>query len=130
MTRKVYVTSTTVCSPEEESHWPEDGVHVALSSYHSSTHGTAVRLCSRQFVLMTCTCAFTCCCRYATVFSAAIWEKLFSADPFDRKAGDLVHREIFAKGGATDPVHMLKQVLGDRPVTVEPLIRELAARFK
>lgn len=37
----------------------------------------------------------------------------FAADPFNRKAGELLWKELLIHGGAKDPHEMLKAVLGE-----------------
>jgi hypothetical protein len=63
-------------------------------------------------------------CRYASALSAALWQRLFAADPFSRQAGEAYRREVLAKGAAVDPVGVLERVLGGPP-TMEPLLREM-----
>jgi Zn-dependent oligopeptidase len=65
-------------------------------------------------------------CRYAAAFAAAVWRKLFAADPLSRAAGDAYRREILSRGAADDPARMLRRVLGGPP-TWRPLLEELGA---
>lgn len=63
-------------------------------------------------------------CRYARVFAAAVWEKLFAKDPLSRDAGETYRAQVLSKGGAEDPRAILHDVL-EGPVTLQPLLREL-----
>jgi Zn-dependent oligopeptidase len=63
-------------------------------------------------------------CSYAAALSSAVWQRLFAADPFSREAGEVLRREVLAKGAGADPVAILHRVLGGPP-TVAPLLREM-----
>jgi hypothetical protein len=61
---------------------------------------------------------------YAAAFAAAVWQKLFAADPLSRTAGETYWREVLAHGSAADPAGVLIRVLGGPP-TLRPLLQEL-----
>jgi Zn-dependent oligopeptidase len=63
---------------------------------------------------------------YAAVISAALWQKLFAADPFCGAAGELLRRELLAHGGAKNPAAVLRACLGGEDhASLLPLLKEL-----
>jgi Zn-dependent oligopeptidase len=48
---------------------------------------------------------------YATAFSAALWQRLFAADPLSRAAGERFRRELLSRGGGDDPADILVRLL-------------------
>jgi Zn-dependent oligopeptidase len=50
------------------------------------------------------------CYLYCRVFSALVWSAHFAAAPLSPAAGAFVRRELFAPGGAADPVDILKRL--------------------
>ena len=61
---------------------------------------------------------------YAAALSAALWQRLFARDPFDRAAGERLRRELLARGAGACPVEMTEALLGGK-ATIVPLLREL-----
>jgi mitochondrial intermediate peptidase len=61
---------------------------------------------------------------YARAYAAAVWNELFDANPFDRKAGDVYRRDLLAKGGSLSPSSILEGVLGGVPPLEPFLIQE------
>ena len=49
---------------------------------------------------------------YAQALSAAVWKRLFRADPFSRDAGEAYRAKLLARGAAGDPADMIRDVLG------------------
>lgn len=88
-----------------------------------------VRLCSsRGLFLRLLTCFFFCGVLslglgseyipqdiFARILSAQIWERLFSADPFSRAAGEKLREELLCCGAARDSVDILASVLNEEP---------------
>jgi intermediate peptidase len=64
---------------------------------------------------------------FASVISAALWQRHFAADPFCARAGELLRRELLAHGGAKEPAAMLRECLGADHASLLPLLRELEA---
>jgi hypothetical protein len=52
---------------------------------------------------------------YATAFSAALWQRLFAADPLSRAAGERFRRELLSRGGGDDPADILVRLLQQDP---------------
>ena len=47
--------------------------------------------------------------------ASLLWKQLFSADPFSRESGTILHRKLLAHGGERDPMKLLASVLGFTP---------------
>jgi intermediate peptidase len=65
---------------------------------------------------------------FATVISAALWQRLFAGDPFCSRGGALLRRELLEHGGAKNPAAMLRACLGEDHASLLPLLHELGSK--
>lgn len=64
---------------------------------------------------------------YASVFAAAVWDHLFSKDPFCAEAGFTLRSKLLKYGGSKDPATMIRDVLHGE-ITITPLMKSLGVK--
>jgi intermediate peptidase len=59
---------------------------------------------------------------YSRSISAALWERYFAREPFNRAAGDALRREMLSRGGEREPMQVIRTLLDKDGESIDQIL--------
>jgi Zn-dependent oligopeptidase len=64
---------------------------------------------------------------YSRSISAALWERFFAREPFNRAAGDALRREMLSRGGEREPMQVIRTLLDKDGESIDAILDDFVS---